>query len=64
MHVLTRPVFPILAWGKVRESTADIQTRLRSMKFELPTDGEEQVGKKYEELLNQMQEKFASVVDE
>lgn len=51
-------------WAKVREATSDIQASLRSMKFELPTEGEEKVGKKYEELQQKMQEKFASVVDE
>lgn len=51
-------------WAKVRDSTSEIQNKLRSMKFELPSEGEEKVGKKYEELLQQMQEKFASVVDE
>ncbi|KAI7639190.1 hypothetical protein KC322_g21005, partial [Hortaea werneckii] len=34
------------------------------MKFEVPEDGEEKVGKKYEELEKEMQEKFASVMDE
>lgn len=34
------------AWNKVREATADIQTQLRSMKFELPDEGEEAVSKK------------------
>ncbi|KAI9658612.1 MAG: H(+)-transporting V1 sector ATPase subunit A [Bathelium mastoideum] len=52
------------SWAKVREATGDIQAQLRSMKFELPTDGEEKVTKKYEELLQNMNEKFASVVDE
>ena len=33
-------------WNKVRETTAEIQTQLRSMKFELPSDGEETVVKK------------------
>ena len=33
------------SWSKVRESTSDIQSELRSMKFELPTDGEEKVSK-------------------
>ncbi|MCF7632539.1 hypothetical protein L3K78_06745 [Oscillospiraceae bacterium SCCA1] len=51
-------------WSKVREATADIQTQLRSMKFELPSEGEEAIGKKYEQLLQQMNEKFASVIDE
>ncbi|PNS21165.1 V-type ATPase, A subunit [Sphaceloma murrayae] len=52
------------SWGKVREATSDIQTQLRSMKFELPGDGEEEVVKKYEDLLQKMNEKFASVTDE
>ncbi|KAF7191858.1 V-type proton ATPase catalytic subunit A [Pseudocercospora fuligena] len=52
------------AWSKVRESTSDIQSELRSMKFEVPTEGEEKISKKYEELLQKMQEKFASVTDE
>ncbi len=51
-------------WSKVRESTAEIQQRLRSMKFELPGDGEEVVVGRYEELMQALTEKFASVVDE
>ena len=51
-------------WNKVREATSDIQSQLRSMKFELPDEGEEKVSKKYEELLQHMNEKFASVMDE
>lgn len=34
------------AWSKVRESTSEIQSELRSMKFEVPDDGEEKVTKK------------------
>jgi len=34
------------AWNKVRDSTSEIQAELRSMKFELPSDGEEKVAKK------------------
>jgi len=52
------------AWPKVRDATSDIQTQLRSMKFELPSEGEEAVTKKYEELLQKMTDKFASVIDE
>lgn len=52
-----------LGWAKIRENTSDIQYGLRSMKFEL-LDDEEGVRKKYEKLLQQMSEKFASVVDE
>jgi len=34
------------SWAKVREATSNIQTELRSMKFELPSEGEEKVSKK------------------
>ncbi|KAJ9210458.1 hypothetical protein DTO166G4_7925 [Paecilomyces variotii] len=50
------------SWAKVREATADIQTALRSMKFEVPDD-EKAVTAKYEKLLQDMSERFASVSD-
>lgn len=34
------------SWAKVREATQDLQAQLRSLKFELPGDGEEVVSKK------------------
>ena len=34
------------SWSKVRESTSELQSDLRSMKFEVPTEGEEKVSKK------------------
>ncbi|KAL5117477.1 vacuolar protein sorting-associated protein 1 [Pleosporales sp. CAS-2024a] len=52
------------SWAKIRDATSGIQSSLRSMKFELPSEGEEAVVKKYEELLQKMSEKFASVIDE
>lgn len=52
------------SWAKVREATSEIQKGLRDMKFEVPNDGEENIVKKYEALMDKMQEKFASVVDE
>jgi len=52
------------SWAKIREATGEIQGQLRSMKFELPSEGEEKVGKKYEELMQKMMDKFAAVVDE
>ncbi|KAI9882345.1 MAG: vacuolar protein sorting-associated protein 1 [Watsoniomyces obsoletus] len=51
-------------WGKVREATSDIQNRLRTMKFEIPDDGQEVISKKYEDLLRDMSDRFASVADE
>ena len=50
-------------WSKVRDATADIQKSLRSMKFELP-DNQEEVSSKYDKLLQNISEKFASVSDE
>ena len=51
-----------LSWAKIRENTADIQHGLRSMKFELPDD-EDEVSKKYEELLQTMSDRFANVAE-
>ena len=34
------------SWPKIRDSTSEIQSQLRSMKFELPSDGKEAVTKK------------------
>ena len=34
------------SWAKVREATSDIQNELRSMKFEVPGEGEEKISKK------------------
>ncbi|KAK2763173.1 H(+)-transporting V1 sector ATPase subunit A [Arachnomyces sp. PD_36] len=51
------------SWATIRESTSEIQTALRSMKFELPED-EKEVTAKYEKILQDMSEKFASVSDE
>ncbi|KAI9822530.1 MAG: H(+)-transporting V1 sector ATPase subunit A [Pycnora praestabilis] len=52
------------SWNKIKESTSDIQSELRSMKFEVPDEGEEKITKKYEELVQKMSDKFASVTDE
>merc|ERR1712000_185829 len=51
-------------WSKVRDSTSDRQAKLRSMKFEVPGDGQEAITKKYEEIQQQMMDKFAAVMDE
>ncbi|TWU72160.1 H(+)-transporting V1 sector ATPase subunit A [Metarhizium rileyi] len=52
------------SWGKVREATSDLQAKLRQLKFELPSDGQETVTKKYEAIQQEMTDKFASVIDE
>jgi vacuolar-type H+-ATPase catalytic subunit A/Vma1 len=51
-------------WNKIREATGDIQAKLRNMKFELPSEGQEAITKKYEDLMQKMMDKFAAVVDE
>ncbi|KAL5615517.1 hypothetical protein BROUX41_005562 [Berkeleyomyces rouxiae] len=51
-------------WSKVREATADQQLALRQLKFEVPTEGEDVICKKYETIYQQMLEKFAAVMDE
>ncbi|KAI9035819.1 vacuolar ATP synthase catalytic subunit A [Aspergillus affinis] len=50
-------------WSKVRDATSDIQTSLRSMKFEVPDD-ESAITEKYEKVLQNMSERFASVSDD
>ncbi|KAI5284284.1 H(+)-transporting V1 sector ATPase subunit A [Ascosphaera acerosa] len=51
------------SWARVREATADVQAALRQMKFEVPSD-KEAVCERYEKILQDMSEKFASVADE
>ncbi|KAL2888700.1 V-type proton ATPase catalytic subunit A [Ceratocystis lukuohia] len=51
-------------WSKVREATAEQQLALRQLKFEVPTEGEDAICKKYETIYQQMLEKFAAVMDE
>ncbi|KAJ5104373.1 hypothetical protein NUU61_001720 [Penicillium alfredii] len=50
-------------WSKVRDATTDLQSALRSMKFEVPED-EQEVSAKYEKVLQSMSDRFASVSDE
>jgi len=52
------------SWNKVREATGQLQSELRSMKFEIPGEGEDVIVKKYEALVQSMTDKFASVSDE
>jgi len=51
-------------WSKVRDSTSELQSKLRSLKFEVPSDGQEVITKRYEEIQQQMTDKFAAVMDE
>lgn len=51
-------------WSKVRDNTSELLNELRSMKFEVPTEGEEKISKKYDGLLQKINEKFAAVNDE
>ncbi|KAL6902482.1 ATP synthase alpha/beta family, nucleotide-binding domain-containing protein [Trichoderma evansii] len=52
------------SWAKVRESTTDLQAKLRQLKFEVPTEGEDVIVKRYEAIQQEMLDKFASVADE
>ncbi|EJP64314.1 vacuolar ATP synthase catalytic subunit A [Beauveria bassiana ARSEF 2860] len=52
------------SWAKVREATGDLQTQLRQLKFEQPSEGQEAISKKYEAIHQTMTDKFASVMDE
>jgi V-type H+-transporting ATPase subunit A len=52
------------SWSKVREATSELQGHLRRLKFEVPTEGREVIVKRYEEIQQQMTDKFASVMDE
>ncbi|PHH61880.1 hypothetical protein CDD81_7744 [Ophiocordyceps australis] len=52
------------SWAKVREATSDLQTKLRQLKFEVPSEGQEAICNKYEAVQQQMMDKFASVMDE
>ncbi|OTA94386.1 hypothetical protein M434DRAFT_394795 [Hypoxylon sp. CO27-5] len=52
------------SWAKVREATSDLQAQLRQLKFELPSEGQEVVSKKYESIQQSMLDKFAAVMDE
>ncbi|CAK7205049.1 H(+)-transporting V1 sector ATPase subunit A [Sporothrix eucalyptigena] len=51
-------------WAKVREATQELQGQLRSLKFEVPSDGQDVITKKYEGIQASMLDKFASVIDE
>ncbi|KAK3325806.1 vacuolar ATP synthase catalytic subunit A [Apodospora peruviana] len=53
-----------LTWAKVREATQDLQAQLRSLKFEVPSEGQDKICKKYEAIQQTMLDKFASVIDE
>ncbi|KFA47954.1 hypothetical protein S40293_10189 [Stachybotrys chartarum IBT 40293] len=52
------------SWAKVREATSELQGQLRQLKFEVPTEGEDVVTKKYEKIHQTLTDKFASVMDE
>ncbi|EEU44765.1 uncharacterized protein NECHADRAFT_71913 [Fusarium vanettenii 77-13-4] len=52
------------SWSKVREATSDLQANLRQLKFEVPTEGQDVISKRYEEIQQKMTDKFAAVMDE
>ncbi|KAG6047534.1 H(+)-transporting V1 sector ATPase subunit A [Claviceps sp. Clav50 group G5] len=52
------------SWSKVREATSDLQSKLRQLKFEVPSEGQDVICKKYEGIHQEMTDRFASVIDE
>lgn len=50
------------SWPKIREATSDIQSQLRSMKFELPSEGEEAVTKKASPFFICVAETYANLI--
>ncbi|KAF3086316.1 H(+)-transporting V1 sector ATPase subunit A [Orbilia oligospora] len=53
-----------VSWNKIKEATGELQHQLRSMKFEIPDDGEEAITAKYEKLYQGILEKFSAISDE
>lgn len=53
------------SWNKVREATSDLQSQLRSMKFELPSEGEEAIVAKvsHNTVTNPRIEKFTNCAE-
>ncbi|KAL8419025.1 hypothetical protein RB594_002291 [Gaeumannomyces avenae] len=52
------------SWSKVRDATQELQGKLKSLKFEVPSDGEDVICKRYEAINSELLEKFAAVMDE
>ncbi|KAK6498761.1 H(+)-transporting V1 sector ATPase subunit A [Arthrobotrys musiformis] len=53
-----------VGWNKIKEATGELQHQLRSMKFEIPDDGEDVITAKYEKLHQAILEKFSAISDE
>ncbi|KAJ2896692.1 uncharacterized protein MKZ38_005292 [Zalerion maritima] len=51
-------------WDKIKEVTYDSMAKLRRLKFQEPSDGEEKVCKFYEGVYSEMMERFGAVMDE
>ncbi|KAH8923026.1 V-type ATPase [Atractiella rhizophila] len=52
-----------IPWSKIRESTSDEWFRLSQMKFESPSQGEEQVKKVFKKLNDDILEKFRQITE-
>lgn len=52
------------SWPDISAATSDLQYKLRQLKFEVPTDGQDVICKKYADIQQEMTNKFADVMEE
>ncbi|SPO00651.1 probable V-type proton ATPase catalytic subunit A [Cephalotrichum gorgonifer] len=52
------------SWPDISAATKDLQHKLRQLKFELPSEGEDVISKKYADIYQEMTNKFADVLDQ
>ncbi|KAI5815491.1 putative V-type proton ATPase catalytic subunit A [Pyronema omphalodes] len=53
-----------VSWAKIRDETAELQHKLRSMKFEVPDEGEDVVVPRYQTIWDDMLKQFSEISDE
>lgn len=53
-----------VSWANVKERTSDVAHSLRSMKFEVPTEGEDAVRPRLEKVYNEMKEKLRQAAEQ
>ena len=52
-----------ITWTKIKESMPDIMYKLTSMKFEDPSEGEQTLVERYQQLTREIEERFRSLTD-
>lgn len=53
-----------VSWANIKERTSDVAHSLRSMKFEVPTEGEDAVRPRLEKVYNEMKEKLRQAAEQ